>query len=551
MRASAGVLAAATVTALAGLCSPALGASSNATSASARSKSSAAAASSAGLDQLVSDEAVPPADANSPAANLPAATLPVRSAAPAVVGQWSAPFTPGNSVTAVHMVLMDTGKVLEWTMHYVKLPGDSYQSLQAIASVYDPVTKKAKRVDPPIDNNIFCSYATTLSNGDVLVVGGIDPDNGYSGQGVPIVLIFDPVAMTWTVAPSMNQGRWYPSVIHLADGRDVAIGGHLGGKRNAPNYDVEAFPATGIGPQVVAQYKVGAGEDMYPSEFQLPNGQIFSIVSKATNYIDPVTWKITNGPALVAHQYTYPNGTILPITPGGDFQIQLTGGRSGGPQTSWGATTTSERIDMSSSTTPAWQAKKPLPQPRTNTNTVLLPDGTLLMVGGNQSGNFGLGTYQALQYIPSTDTWNVMAAQTKRRAYHSTAVLMPDGTVLSGGDNGGGVGGGAALETYSPPYMFSTARPKITAAPTTATRGTAITVNTSVAVQTLELIAPGAATHATDLEQRVVQLASTATTPTSYVATLPADNTLPPGPYMLFAVDTHGVPSVATWVMVS
>jgi hypothetical protein len=541
------VLAAAVVTAIAGLCPPALGASSRAAS---RSTPGQSALASSDPDALVSDEAVPPADANSPTAKLPAALLPVRSTSPAVIGQWSAPFTPGNSVTAVHMVLLDTGKVLEWTMHYVKLPGDSYQSLQAIASVYDPVTRKAKRVDPPVDNNIFCGYATTLSNGDVLVVGGIDPDDGYSGQGVPIVLIFDPVALTWTIAPSMHQGRWYPSVVHLADGRDVAIGGHLGGKRNAPNYDVEAFPATGIGPQVVAQYKVGAGEDMYPSEFQLPNGQIFSIVSKATNYINPVTWKITNGPALVAHQYTYPNGTILPITPGGDFQIQLTGGRSGGPQTSWGATTTSERIDMSS-TTPAWQAKTPLPQARTNTNTVLLPDGTMLMVGGNQSGNFSLGTYQALQYIPSTDTWNVMAAQTKRRAYHSTAVLMPDGSVLSGGDNGGGVGGGAALETYSPPYMFSTARPQITSAPTTATRGTTMNVTTNVPVQTLELIAPGAATHATDLEQRLVQLAITTSTPNTYVATLPADNTLPPGPYMLFAVDAHGVPSVATWVMVS
>ncbi|HEY1737734.1 MAG TPA: hypothetical protein VGI86_03440, partial [Acidimicrobiia bacterium] len=150
-RAGAGVLAIAFVTAIAGLCSPALGASPRAAAPNARS---AVAATSADPDALVSDEAVPPADANSPAAKLPAASLPVRSSSPAVIGQWSAPFTPGNAVTAVHMVLLDTGKVLEWTMHYVKLPGDSYQSLQAIASVYDPVTRKAKRVDPPIDNNI-------------------------------------------------------------------------------------------------------------------------------------------------------------------------------------------------------------------------------------------------------------------------------------------------------------------------------------------------------------------------------------------------------------
>ena len=479
----------------------------------------------------------------------PAAFLPVASASSSAIGQWSPPVTPASAVTAVHMVLLDTGKVLMWTVHYVKLAGDSYQSLQTIASVYDPATHKARRVDPPVDDNIFCGYAATLADGRILVVGGTDPDHGYSGQGIPVVLTFDPVTEKWATAPSMHQGRWYPSLLRLADNRSVVIGGHLGGKRNAPNYDVETISPSVGAPQVVAQYKVGAGEDMYPSEFQLPNGQIFSIISNRTNYIDPNTWKITNGPALVAHQYTYPNGTILPLTPGGDFVVQLTGGRSGGPQTSWPGTTTSERIDLSSAK-PAWKAMTPLPQPRTNTNTVLLPDGTLLMVGGNQSGNFNLGTYQALQYEPATDTWNVMAAQSKRRAYHSTAVLLPDGTVLSGGDTGGG-GGGNALEVYSPPYLFAGTRPTITSAPTTAARGNTIEVKTSTPVQTIELIAPGAATHATDLEQRLVELATTPASGTDLVASLPADNTLPPGPYMLFAVDAHGVPSVAKWVRVS
>ncbi len=483
-------------------------------------------------------------------ASVPAMSLPVRSASPSVIGSWSAPFTPANAVTAVHMVLMDSGKILEWGVHYVTLKGDTYPSLQAIASVVDPVTHTARRVDPPVDNNIFCGYATTLPDGRILVVGGLDPDHGYSGMGVPIVLTFDPVTETWAVAPPMHQGRWYPSLMHLADGRAVAIGGHAGGARNVPNNDIEVIPTDVSVPQVVAQYKVGAGEDMYPSEFQLPNGQIFSIVSNRTNYIDTVTWTITPGPALVANQYTYPNGTILPLTPGGDFVVQLTGGRSGGPQTNWPGTATSERIDLSAAK-PAWHAMTPMPQARTNTNTVLLPDGTMLVVGGNQSGNFNLGTYQALQYLPGTDTWNVMAAQAKRRAYHSTAVLLPDGTVLSGGDNGGGVGGGPALEVYSPPYLFAGSRPHILSAAGTASRGGTLAVTTDVPVQTLELIAPGAATHATDLEQRLVQLPYTANTATDLVATLPSDNTLPPGPYMLFAVTATGVPSVATWVLVS
>jgi hypothetical protein len=500
-------------------------------------------------DAHAAEHAQAAVDALSP--SVPAAALPVKSAAPNVIGQWSAPYTPPGAVTAVHMVLMDTGKILMWTMHAITLPGDTYKSQQAIAAVYDPVTKKAKRVDPPVDDNIFCGYATTLSDGRILVIGGLDPDNGYSGQGIPIVLTFDPVTLQWAVAPPMHQGRWYPSLVHLADGRNIAIGGHAGGNRNTPNNDVEVIPPTVTAPTVVAQYKVGAGEDMYPSEFQLPNGQIFSIVSKRTNFIDPTTWKITNGPALVANQYTYPNGTILPLTPGGDFKVLLTGGRSGGPQTNWPATTTSELIDLSA-VTPTWTAMTPLPQARTDSNTVILADGTLAMIGGNQSSEFDLPTYQALQYIPSTDTWNVMATQTKRRGYHSTAVLLPDGSVLSGGDNGGGtIGGGTALEVFSPPYMFAASRPQILTAPTTATRGSTIEVTTSAPVSTIELIAPGAATHATDLSQRLVQLAVTTTTGTDLIATVPNDNTLPPGPYMLFAVDPTGVPSVATWVLVS
>ncbi len=475
--------------------------------------------------------------------------IPTWSTSAAVTGQWSTAVTPANAVTAVHMVLMRTGKVLIWTDHSVKPPGSTYYEMQAIASVYDPVTHTARRVDPPLDYNIFCGYATTLADGRVLVVGGLDPDNGYSGQGLPIVLTFDPATEQWTIAPPMHQGRWYPSLVRLTDGRTVVVGGHAGGARNIPNHDVEVIAPTVGTPQLVAQYNIGAGEDMYPSEFQLPDGRIFSIASKFTHFIDPTTWTITKGPSLLANAYTYPNATILPLTPGGHFVIQMTGGRSGGPQTNWPATTTSVRIDMSA-TSPAFKAMAPLPQPRTNTNTVLLPDGTLLMVGGNETSNFTLPTYQALQYSPASDTWTPLAAQAKRRAYHSTAVLLPDGTVLSGGDTGGG-GGGAALEVFSPPYLFRGPRPVITSAPAVATRGSTINVTTNVAVKTVELIAPGAATHATDLSQRLVQLATASVSATTLAATLPADNTLPPGPYMLFAVDANGVPSVATWVTVS
>src|SRR4051812_47780493 len=64
--------------------------------------------------------------------SIPAASLAVRSTKPQVIGQWSAPFTPPGAVTAIHMVLLRTGKVLEWSMHGVKKPGETYAELQAM-----------------------------------------------------------------------------------------------------------------------------------------------------------------------------------------------------------------------------------------------------------------------------------------------------------------------------------------------------------------------------------------------------------------------------------
>jgi hypothetical protein len=63
---------------------------------------------------------------------------------------------------------------------------------------------------------------------------------------------------------------------------------------------------------------------------------------------------------------------------------------------------------------------------------VILPDGTLLGVGGTDGS---VGQRQSLLYDPAADTWTPMASETGERGYRSTAVLLPDGRVLSAGDN--------------------------------------------------------------------------------------------------------------------
>jgi hypothetical protein len=114
--------------------------------------------------------------------------------------------------------------------------------------------------------------------------------------------------------------------------------------------------------------------------------------------------------------------------------------------------------------------------PRLWANTVLLADGTVLVVGGGTTSYYGGPIRTAEIYNPATRTWTEMAAQTAPRMYHSTALLLPDGRVLSAGQSSGKYENTG--EIFSPPYLFKGARPRISKAPGTLSYGQAFTVTT-------------------------------------------------------------------------
>jgi len=143
-----------------------------------------------------------------------------------------------------------------------------------------------------------------------------------------------------------------------------------------------------------------------------------------------------------------------------------------------------------------------------------------------------------------------MASQTARRAYHSTAILLPDGRIMSAGDTGAG-GGRQRIDYYSPPYMFRP-RPSITSAPSAARYGETFDIQTSgPAVTQAVLMAPAATTHAVEMNARRVELAVTPTA-TGLTATAPSSGRLaPPGYYMLFTMTPDGTPSTASWIHIA
>jgi hypothetical protein len=150
-------------------------------------------------------------------------------------------------------------------------------------------------------------------------------------------------------------------------------------------------------------------------------------------------------------------------------------------------------------------------------------------------------------YDPATGRWSVMASQQAGRMYHSTALLLPDGRVFSGGQVGTF---GKTAEIYSPPYLFRGPRPVISSADSTATRGTSVVVRSAqaTAVTKIALVRPGAVTHQVNTDQRHLFLTFT-TSGEAITARLPSNSNLtPPGYYMLFLLNAEGVPSVAKWV---
>jgi hypothetical protein len=89
--------------------------------------------------------------------------------------------------------------------------------------------------EPVNDGDLFCSDQVQLADGRIIAVGGTDyySDPALPGtdlgvaelEGLRNARVFDPSTDTWTQTGSMAYGRWYPSLVTLADGRLLVASG--------------------------------------------------------------------------------------------------------------------------------------------------------------------------------------------------------------------------------------------------------------------------------------------------------------------------------------
>jgi hypothetical protein len=454
---------------------------------------------------------------------------------PAQVGSWSSLMS--WPLVAAHSILMPSSKLLVMDGWVAPNP----------TQVFDPATNILTSLVNPFGLDIFCSGNTTLTDGRVFIAGG----HGFTGTiGINATSIFDPVANQWSAGPNMNFARWYPTLTKLGDGRLVAISGNITSTTWADTpeiYDPVKNKWTTIAGISTAQVH----EEEYPLSFLLPSGKILTIASSvASAYVlDPIapTWSAVGGRTLY-------NGSAVMYQPG---KILYSGG--GTPLDSNAvAQATAQVIDLTAPS-PSWQATGTMNAARYAHTLVVLPDGKVLAIGGGGDLNqtdLASGPLSSEEWDPATGRWTLLASMDVPRVYHSTAVLLPDGRVLV-------AGGGHAESTtspaeynaqfYSPPYLFNGARPSITASPAGASYGSTITVATpdAASIASVVLIALAADTHTLDMNQHFVPVTFTVGAGSLNVNIPGSPSLVPPGYYMLFIVNSAGVPSIAPLVQIT
>jgi len=458
--------------------------------------------------------------------------LPGSSLPPDQVGAWG-PVVPWP-IKATHAVLLHTGKILFWreSAQQFGLPTTTY--------VWDPGTDQIENMLTPA-TELFCSGHAQLADGRILAGGGTTlSGNAYGSTGTNI---FDPQSETWTRVADMHYGRWYATLTPLADGRVVAMAGTINPQTNADTpeiYDPRADTWTEL--EYATRWMPN-----YPQAMVLSDGHIFyGGPDKYSQVLDANADTLISGPVSYYDNYL---GSAVQYAPG---KMMRHGG--GPPLDPVPMGNKTQIIDMYAPS-PAWTETPSGAYSRGWLNLVQLPDGKVLAVGGAAGGNGWYpecGVHASEMWDPITTSWSVMVSQQRPREYHSIGLLLPDGRVLSAGGENLDIGGEFNREIYSPPYLFKGARPTIEWAPGAIGYGGTFKVfvgGTGSNISSVALIRNSSVTHAFDQGQRYLPLPFSRNGSTLTVTAPAQANMAPPGYYMLFVVDSSGVPSIASFTL--
>ncbi|MEU4626168.1 galactose oxidase-like domain-containing protein [Actinoplanes sp. NPDC023801] len=463
----------------------------------------------------------------------------------------------------IHMVLLPNGHVVSYGTPpgVAKQAGFSYDDWNPAAGVdagAHGVTASMHQYDA------FCNSLERLPDGRLLMVGG---------NSVSDAMIYDPATGEQTMGAQLSRQRWYASVLRLPDDRMLTLGG--GNSYNVDAYlkpddntTVATVPEIGTG---TGDWKQLTGADStvafgakdnrwwYPRAYNAPDGKVFGVSYDQMWRLDP------DGDGKVTSLGTLPapigvSGSSVMYAPG---KLLFAGGGQHNNGSSEVATERATLVDINGAE-PAVTATSSMRLARNWLNLTVLPNGEVFANGGTRVGTqpgAANSTYDSEIWNAGTGKWRNAATAKRIRSYHSAALLMPSGSVLTAGGGVPAPENNFNAEIYYPPYLFTKGsdgrvrwanRPQITGISGSLTYGGTVSLGLADnrKLASLSLIRASSVTHSYNTDQRRVPLSYTQNG-TTVTAKMPADaNLLPPGSYLLSGVDTSGRPAPAQMVTI-
>ena len=449
-------------------------------------------------------------------------------------------------IIGLHMGMLPDGKILTFGTDQ-----NGSQSGLHIYDVWDPLTNTHTTMSHTTNSDLFCTAAIIVPNtGEFLLAGGDARPVGNTNGGIPDVNVLDFTDLSLNHSPTgpMDFSRWYASAVQTAAGQIVMIGG----RDDSPPDDIHfsAYPeiyTPGYGFRTLTGAYIDTFNEsaLYPRSWLTSSGEIwtfadgtgdiYAINTEGSGSIEKIgllpiaiTW---NKPAIM---YA-PDKVLLLANDGSAWMMDLSGDA------------------------PIFERTADAGTNRVWSTLTVLPDGRVMMSGGSAVDNqlVDVGTTVRI-WDPDTGLWTDEADAAVPRLYHSSALLLSNGAVMTLG--GGAPGPLANLngEIYSPDYLFDAGgvaaeRPVIVAAPGVLDVGDDfdITVTGDAPVVTLALMKFSSVTHSINVSSQRIELPFTVGPDGVLHVDLPDNpNVLTSGYWMLFAIDANGSVSVAPTIKI-
>lgn len=433
-------------------------------------------------------------------------------------------FCNGMSVLQDGRVLINGGTKAYGALAVVGTQGDIPFTGLPNASIFDPSSESFIDIAPTAHGRWYPTL-TELNDGRMMTTSGLNDSAGTDNNTSEI---WD--GQQWSAEIPGN-----PSIA------------------NFPGFQFPLYPRMHLLPTGHIFYSAPSSATV---DFD-PTGQTWTLVA----------WTIYPGLNDPNGERTYGTSVLLPLTPQNNYSAKVIIMGGDNP-----ATNSTELIDLSPagakispacpSYAPCWVRGPSMAQKRVEMEATILPDGKVLVDAGSaQDEDATTASLRAEIYDPVSNSFSSAGSNAFPRLYHNIQLLLPDGTVLLAGGNPDQGVFENHIEIYQPPYLFNAdgspaPRPKAAAnPPSSITYGQSFALSTPDAstIASVVLMKAGSMTHSFDMDQRYVGLPFTMGQASGSLSVTgpPNSNLAPSGYYMLFLINKAGTPSLASWVQVS